>query len=153
MRHRKARKKLGRTYSHRHAMFGNLLAALAEHGRIQTTERKAKELRRLAERAITHFTRLGDLLLKDPESFGPEDSAKVVHALRVVRRNLKDRSALLKLYDNWAPRFLGRPGGYTRMFKMGPRRGDSAPMAVVEFVPAEMPEREGRGEKKVSKKA
>lgn len=145
MRHRKARTKLGRSPSHIRAMRSNMLATLIEHRRIKTTERKARELRSAAEKLVTRFTSLGDLLLKDRTKLEPDDRARVVHAMRMVRRSLRSREAVLTLYDDVAPRFLGRPGGYTRMYKTGPRRGDASPMAILEFIEAEMPEREGGG--------
>jgi large subunit ribosomal protein L17 len=143
---------MGRTPSHRRAMMSNMLAALIEHRRIKTTERKARDLRSLAEKTVTRFTALGDLLLKDRTSVPDEDKARIVHAMRMVRRTLKDRGAILTLYNDIAPRFLGRPGGYTRIYKTGVRQGDGAPMAILEFIEAEMPDREGpatpAGEKK-----
>lgn len=144
MRHRKARNKLGRTSAHRRATLSNMLLGLIEHGRIKTTERKARELRGFAERAVTRATRLGEILTKDWSRLEQDNRARLVHALRVTRQTLKDRQAVLRLFDEWAPRYLGRPGGYTRMFKLGNRRGDNAPMALLEFVPADMPEREAR---------
>jgi len=144
VRHRKARRKLGRSSSHIRAMYSNMLAALIEHRRIKTTERKARDLRSIAEKAVTRFTGLGDILLKDPDKLSQEEKAKLVHAMRIVRRSLRDRDAVLTLFDDVAPRYLGRPGGYTRMYKLGFREGDGAPMALLEFVEAEMPEREGR---------
>lgn len=144
MRHRKQRRKLGgRTPTHMRAMYSNMLASLVEHRRIKTTERKARDLRRIAERTVTRFTALGDLLLRDPEKLSTEEKARVVHAMRMVRRRLRDRGAVLRLFNDVAPRYLGRPGGYTRMYKLGPRQGDAAPMAILEFIDAEMPEREG----------
>jgi large subunit ribosomal protein L17 len=125
-------------------MYSNMLAALIEHRRIKTTERKARDLRSIAEKAVTRFTGLGDILLKDPDKLSQEEQARVVHAVRMVRRSLRNRDAVLALYDDVAPRYLGRPGGYTRMYKLGFREGDGAPMALLEFVEADMPEREGR---------
>jgi large subunit ribosomal protein L17 len=151
VRHRNARKKMGRTSSHRTAMFNNMLTSLVEHGRITTTERKAKELRGIAERSVTRFTRLGDILTKDQSKLDDEERSRVVHAMRMVGRDVRQRRWLLHLYNEWAPRYLGRSGGYTRVLKMGPRKGDAAPMAMIEFIDAEMPEREG-GEKKEEKK-
>jgi large subunit ribosomal protein L17 len=148
VRHRKARKKLGRSPSHIKAMRSNMLVSLIQHRRIKTTERKARELRSDAEKAVTRFTALGDLLLKDRTKLEPEDRARIVHAMRMVRRSLRDREAVLMLYNDIAPRYLGRPGGYTRMLKTGFRRGDAAPMAILEFIDAEMPEREGEPAKK-----
>jgi len=147
VRHRKAARQLGRSSAHRRAMLDNLLIALVEHGRIRTTTRKAAELRRVAERAVTRGVRLGDVLLKDWSKLEAEDNARLVHAIRLVRRSVRDRTTVLRLFEEWAPRYLGRPGGYTRVFKLGNRRGDNAPMALVEFVPAEMPQREGQPEK------
>ena len=122
-------------------MFGNMLAALVEHGRIKTTERKARELRSIAEKAVTRATSLGDTLLKRPENLDAEDRARVIHAMRMAGRSL-DRSSVLALFREVAPRYLGRPGGYTRVHKLGFRRGDGAPMALIEFIDAEMPESE-----------
>lgn len=143
MRHRKARTKLGRAPDHAKAMRSNMLASLVQHRRIETTERKARELRSVAEKAVTKFTSLGDILLKDPDKLPDEDRARIVHAMRLVRRVLRDRDAVLTMYEDIAPRYLGRPGGYTRMVKTRFRKGDGAPMAILEFVEAEMPEREG----------
>jgi len=129
---------------------GNMLSSLIEHGRIRTTETKARELRRVAERAVTRATRLGDILLKDWKALEAEDRGRLVHAIRMTRRNVRSREAVLRLFNEWAPRYLGRPGGYTRLFKLGHRRGDNAPLALIEFVPAEMPQREapsGEGQK------
>lgn len=144
MRHRKQKRKLGgRTPAHMRAMYSNMLASLVEHRRIKTTERKAKDLRRIAEKAVTRFTALGDILTRDPAKLAAEEKARMVHAMRVVGRRLRDRAAVVTLCNDVAPRYLGRPGGYTRIYKLGPRQGDAAPMALLEFVDAEMPEREG----------
>jgi large subunit ribosomal protein L17 len=155
MRHRKLRTKITGTSTHNRAIYSNLLKGLVEHGRVKTTAAKARVLRSVAERAVTRATRLGDLLLKDRTRLGAEDRARLVHAMRIVRRDLKDRDAVLRLFDEVAPRYLGRPGGYTRVYKLGPRRGDAAPLALVEFVAAEMPEKEGspRGEGAPEKKS
>jgi large subunit ribosomal protein L17 len=142
VRHRKGRTHLGRTTAHFEATMSNMLAALIEHGRIRTTETKARELRRHAERAVSRATRLGDILLKDRGKLDQEDKARFVHAVRLAKRRVRSRDAVLRLFDEWAPRYLGRPGGYTRMLKLGNRRGDNAPMALLEFVPADMPARE-----------
>ena len=116
MRHRVSGRKLGRTTSHRRAMFRNQLASFIEHERIRTTLHKAKELRPLAEKMITQ---------------GKRDT---LHARRLVRRWVDDRSLIKKLFDDIAPRFADRPGGYTRIVKLGPRLGDSAEMAILELV-------------------
>ena len=138
MRHRRARTKLGRTSAHRHAMYSNMLAALVEHGRIRTTQRKAHELRGIAERAVARATALGDLLTRDRASFSAEERAQYVHAIRQVRRTVKERGVALRLFEDIAPRFVGRPGGFTRICKTGFRRGDGAAMALIEFVDAEL---------------
>ncbi len=116
MRHRVSGRKLGRTTSHRRAMFRNQLASLIEHERIRTTVPKAKELRPLAEKMITQGKR------------------GTLHARRLVRRWVDDRSLIKKLFDDIAPRFAERPGGYTRIVKLGPRLGDAAEMAILELV-------------------
>jgi large subunit ribosomal protein L17 len=152
VRHRKEKRKLGRAPSHVRAMYSNMLASLIEHRRIKTTERKARDLRRIAEKAVTRFTSLGDLLLKDRSNLPAEDKAKVIHAMRMVSRTLRDRQAVLALYEDIAPRYLGRPGGYTRIYKTGFRRGDGAPLAILEFIDAELPEREGAKKSAAPKK-
>ena len=144
MRHRNARTKLGRTSSHRRAMISNMLIALVEHGRIKTTERKARELRSAAEKVVTRATSLGDILTKDRESLDQEEAAQVVHAMRMARRTLRSRDSVLRLFEDIAPRYLGRPGGYTRTLKLGFRKGDNASMVILEFVEADMPEMEGQ---------
>jgi len=116
MRHGKKGRKLGRTSAHRTALFRNQVSSLMEHGRIVTTLPKAKELRPIAERVVTH---------------GKQDT---VHARRWVRRWIADRDLVKKVFDDISPRFEERPGGYTRIVKLGPRQGDGAEMAVLEFV-------------------
>lgn len=116
MRHRKKGRKLSRTPSHRKATLRNLAASLFLHGRIQTTTAKAKELRPFAERLIT-LARRGD-----------------VHARRLAARKIYDRAVLGKLFDDIAPRFAERPGGYTRILKVGNRKGDAADMSLIELV-------------------
>ena len=116
MRHNVHHAKLGRTSAHRRAMFRNQLASLVQHERIRTTLPKAKALRPIAEKMITQ---------------GKRDT---VHARRLVRRWLPNRSDVKRLFDTISPRFAERPGGYTRIIKLGPRRGDAAEMAVLELV-------------------
>ena len=116
MRHNVHGRKLGRTTAHRKAMFRNQLTSLIEHEQIRTTLAKAKELRPLAERMVTHGKKGG------------------VHHRRLARRWLPDRSSVTKLFDEIAPRFEDRPGGYTRIVKLGPRKGDGAEMAILQFV-------------------
>jgi large subunit ribosomal protein L17 len=142
VRHRNLTTKVRGTGTHNRAMFSNMLLGLVEHGRITTTERRARMLRRVAERLVTRAKKLKDLLLKDREKLDPAEKAKLVHAMRMVRRDLKQREAVIRLFDEIAPRYLGRDGGYTRMYKTGPRKGDGAPMAILEFVEGEAPARE-----------
>jgi large subunit ribosomal protein L17 len=121
-------RKLGRSPAHRRALFRNQLASLVQEERIRTTLHKAKELRPIAERVITQ---------------GKRDT---LHARRLVRRWLDRRELVKKVFDDIAPRFQERPGGYTRIVKLGPRLGDGAEMAVIEFV--EQSETESGSEKK-----
>jgi len=137
MRHRKAGVHLSRTSAHRQALFSNLVAALFTNERIRTTDAKAKETRRLAERTITWARRVGDVLGKKPDRRTTEESARVVHAVRMARRVVRDRHAVVKLFDEIAPRFLGRHGGYTRIVKLDQRPGDAAPMSLLELIPDE----------------
>ena len=116
MRHRSKGKQLGRTYTHRKATLRNLATSLFRHERIETTTAKAKELRPFAERLIT-LARRGDL-----------------HARRLAGRNIQDRDVLGKLFDDIAPRYTERPGGYTRILKLGNRKGDAAEMSLIELV-------------------
>jgi len=117
MRHNVDGRKLGRTASHRRAMYRNLVISLIQHERIRTTTPKAKEARRLAERLIT-FAKRGDL-----------------SARRHVASILNDKAAVQKLFDDIGPRYKERAGGYTRVLKFAkPRRGDAAEMALLEFV-------------------
>jgi len=135
MRHRVAGLTLSRTSAHRQALFSNLVAALLTNEKIRTTDAKAKETRRLAERTITWARRVGDILTKKPDRRSSEESAQVVHAVRMARRVVRDRGAVLKLFDEIAPRYLARRGGYTRIVKLGQRPGDAAPMSLLELIP------------------
>jgi large subunit ribosomal protein L17 len=135
MRHQRAGVHLSRTSAHRKALFANLVAALFTNERIKTTDAKAKETRRLAERTITWARRLGDVLTKKPDKRTSEESARVVHAVRMARRMVRDRVAVMKLFDEIGPRYLSRAGGYTRIVKIGQRPGDAAPMSLLELIP------------------
>jgi large subunit ribosomal protein L17 len=137
MRHQRAGVHLSRTSAHRKALFSNLVAALFTYERIRTTDAKAKATRRLAERTITWARRLGDVLTKDPEKRNDEEKGRVVHAVRMARRVVRDRGAVVKLFDEIGPRYLGRHGGYTRIVKIGQRAGDAAPMSLLELIPDE----------------
>lgn len=121
MRHRVARRKLGRVTPHRVAMLRNLATALFDKERIRTTLMKAKELRPFAERLITMAKREDDRL----------------HARRLVLRDIQDQTVVKKLFDTLGARFASRPGGYTRILRLGPRRGDGAEMAILELLGSE----------------
>jgi large subunit ribosomal protein L17 len=116
MRHRAKGRQLSRTSSHRRALLNNMATSLFEHGRVITTEAKAKELRPFAEKLIT-LARRGDL-----------------HARRLVQRKIKDRETLSRLFTDIGPRFAARPGGYTRILKLGHREGDGADIARIELL-------------------
>jgi large subunit ribosomal protein L17 len=137
MRHQRAGVHLSRTAAHRKALFSNLVASLFTYERIRTTDAKAKETRRLAERTITWARRLGTVLTKSPDKRTEEEKGRVVHAVRMARRVVRDRGAVVKLFDEIGPRFLGRHGGYTRIVKIGQRPGDAAPMSLLELIPDE----------------
>lgn len=133
MRHRKDGRKLGRNSSHRKAMLRNMVTSLLEHGRIRTTEARAKEVRRLAERLITIGKRVQPSVL--PEDIEETDfKAKRVHAFRQILRVVRSREVAHLVMDDYATRYLERPGGYTRMMKLGRRKGDNAPLSIIELV-------------------
>ncbi len=158
MRHKNAGRKFDRNTSHRRAMLRNLTANLVLHERVETTDAKAKEIRRIVERLITRATRLGDALTVDigklKEGQGEQVLARRVHAQRLVASFLprtgtkvnadgttEEVDLIHKLFHDIAPRFMARVkenkgGGYTRVVKLNPRRGDNSPMAIVEILPA-----------------
>jgi len=133
MRHRKSGKKLGRKSSHRTALFNNLVTSLLTHGRIETTEAKAKELRRFADATITLSTSVNALVAKGDKAT-PAERAKILHARRQARQTVKTPDALARLFSEIGPHFAARKGGYTRILKTRVRKGDAAPMAFVELV-------------------
>jgi large subunit ribosomal protein L17 len=128
MRHNLAHRKLGRVSEHRIALLRNQAMALIRHERIETTMPKAKELRPFVERLIT--------IAKRGVASG-EANGKSLHARRMVAAELQDRDVVSKLFETIAPRFAERPGGYTRILRVGFRRGDSAEVAQVELVGSE----------------
>jgi large subunit ribosomal protein L17 len=134
MRHLKAHRKLGRTSEHRKAMFSNMVASLFQHGQIETTEPKAKELRSVAERAITWAKGVSDLVGKAPKSMSAAERLRIVHAKRMARRVVKNETSLDVLFASIGPSCAQRPGGYTRVLKTRFRNGDAAPMALVQLV-------------------
>ena len=128
MRHNVAHRKLGRVTEHRIALLRNQAMALLRHERIETTVPKAKELRPFVERLIT--------IAKRGVASG-EANGKMLHARRMVLAELPDKDVVGKLFDDLAPRFAERPGGYTRILRVGFRRGDSAEVAQIELVGSE----------------
>ena len=128
MRHRVAHRKLGRVTEHRIAMLRNQAHALLKHERIETTMPRAKELRPFVERIISIAKR---------GVAGGAENGKSLHARRLVLRDIPDREVVSKLFDTIAPRFESRPGGYTRILRLGYRRGDSAEVAQIELVGSE----------------
>jgi large subunit ribosomal protein L17 len=133
MRHMKAGRKLGRKSAHRKAMYSNLVAALVTHGKIETTEAKAKELRSIADKTIHWGVGVSSLVAKGTRKLSDIERARVVHAKRMARRVLKDETALERLFAEIAPQLAGRPGGYTRVLKTRFRVGDAARMALVQL--------------------
>jgi large subunit ribosomal protein L17 len=129
VRHRKAGKKLGRNTSHRQAMFRNMATSLFKHEQIETTDVKAKQLRPVAEKMIT-LAKRGDL-----------------HARRQVLAYMKDKAVTHRLFEELKDRYLDRQGGYVRIIKKGTRKGDAAPISVIQLLP------EDQGKKKSKKKA
>jgi large subunit ribosomal protein L17 len=132
MRHQKAGRKFGRKASSRDALFSNMVSSLIEHERIRTTDAKAKELRRIAERTISWATSVGNLV--GNEKSDAADKARVVHAMRMAQRVVKHRPSLEKLFSEIGPRMAARAGGYLRIMKLGNRHGDAAPISIIEFV-------------------
>jgi large subunit ribosomal protein L17 len=133
MRHLKAYRKLGMNASHRKAMMRNMVTSLIEHERIETTDIRAKELRRLADRMVTLGKR-GDL-----------------HSMRLSLKTIRTKTAAKKLFDELAPRFKEKQGGYTRIVKVGRRLGDNADMSILEW---SLPQAtEDSSKKKSAKKA
>src|SRR5439155_6411892 len=128
MRHNLAYRKLGRVSEHRIALLRNQATALIRHERIETTVPKAKELRPFVERLVT--------IAKRGLAAG-EGHVKLLNARRTVMVDIQDRAVVGKLFDEIAPRFEARPGGYTRLLRLGFRRGDAADVAQVEFVGSE----------------
>jgi len=120
MRHGKSGRRLGRTTSHREAMFRNLVTSFLNHEKITTTDAKAKEIRSVAEKMITLGKR-GDL-----------------HSLRQAASYIREKSTVTKLFSTIAPRYKDRPGGYTRIIKLGVRQGDAASVSIIELVEEEM---------------
>ncbi|MBX3187177.1 MAG: 50S ribosomal protein L17 [Labilithrix sp.] len=165
MRHHNAGRKFDRNTSSRRAMFRNLTANLVLNERIETTDAKAKELRRVAERLITKARRLGEVAYTPFEKLSDTNKARRLATKRLIAAWLprwgtrmekggetKKVDLVEKVLIDLAKRFEGRPGGYTRIIKLGPRRGDNAPMAIIELVTGAAAEGDGAGEGKKAKK-
>lgn len=151
MRHRNAGRQFSRNSSHRRAMLRALTANLIAHERIETTDAKAKELRRVAERVITKARRLGEVAYTQNDKLSLADRARRQAAQQQVARFLqrfavvgngdaaKKVDLIEKLFVELAQRFKDRPGGYTRIIKVGNRRGDNAPISIIELVTSDEP--------------
>jgi len=135
MRHKKHRATLGVTREHRAAMLSNMTASLITHGRIKTTLTKAKALRPFAEKLIT----------KAKRAAAKTDPKDALHLRRLAHRDLRDENALTLLFNEKVNEFKDRNGGYTRIYKLGPRLGDAAEMALIELVKADDPGYKKRG--------
>ena len=144
MRHRVAHRKLGRVTEHRIAMLRNQATALLRHEHLTTTVPRAKELRPFVERLITVAKR---------GLAGGETNGHVLTARRLVMQDLQDREVVTKLFDTIAPRFAERPGGYTRLLRIGYRKGDSAEVAQVELIGSEFDPKKAEEEKKAAEAA
>ena len=146
MRHRKTGRQFSRNSSHRRAMLRALTANLVTHERIETTDAKAKELRGVVERLITKAKRLGEVAYTPQDKLSKADIARRQAAQQQMGRFLRRFGAvekdgetekidlIEKVFLDLAKRFAARPGGYTRVVKVGPRRGDNAPISIIEFV-------------------
>ena len=141
MRHRNAHRKLGRVSEHRTALLRNQAEALLAHEKIETTVPKAKELRPYVERLITIAKR--GVRANDPKGVS-------LSARRLVMRDVLNETVVTKLFDELAPRFMERPGGYTRILKLGHRRGDAAEMAQIELIGSEFDPKKAEEEKKAA---
>jgi large subunit ribosomal protein L17 len=127
MRHKVAGKHLGRSSNHRKSLRRSLMNDLFRHERIRTTEAKARAIRGETEKLITIAKR----------ALAHEDSSRAVHARRLVMARLNNRESVTKIFDELAPRYEDRPGGYTRILKLEPRKGDAAKMVLIELVDSE----------------
>jgi large subunit ribosomal protein L17 len=133
MRHRKSGRKLGRNAPHRAALFNNLVTSLLTYGRIETTEAKAKDLRGFADSTISLGVSVHGLVAKGDQAT-KEERAQIVHARRQARKTVTTPDALKRLFTEIGPHFASRKGGYTRLLKTRVRKGDAAPMALVELI-------------------
>jgi large subunit ribosomal protein L17 len=144
MRHRNAHRKLGRDSSHRTALLRNQAEALLRHEKIETTVPKAKELRPYVERLIT-------IAKRGNKAADPKGAS--LSARRLVMRDVLNETVVTKLFDELAPRFADRPGGYTRILKLGHRRGDAAEVAQIELIGSEFDPKKAEADKKAAEEA
>lgn len=135
MRHQKTGRKLGRNSSHRKAMYRNMVTSLFSHQQLETTDAKAKELRRVAEKMIT-LAKRGDL-----------------HARRLALAYMKDKKVTHRLFDEMQEQFHDRQGGYVRVIKKGTRKGDGAPVSIIQLVTNEKEIKGGKGKSKADNQA
>ncbi len=142
MRNRNSVKQFGRTYSHRKAMFANMATSFFESERIVTTKQKAKELKSVSEKLITRAKKNIDL----------DDAAAALHNKREVMKVIKNRDVVKKLFEDIAPRFKDRNGGYTRIYLLGKRPGDAADMAIIELVTKAPSDKKEESKEKKDKK-
>ena len=149
MRHNVDAKKFGRDASHRKAMWRNMATSLFREGRIRTTKAKARELRRVADRLVTLAKRAATYAEGDEQQI----AARKLHLRRQAYGFLRDKAVVAKLFDEIAGKYLERNGGYTRLIKIGQRKGDGAEIAFVELVEEEVPEKKKRGKKSGKKGA
>ena len=140
MRHRNSVRQLGRTHSHRRAMYANMTASFYLNERVITTKEKAKELKRISEKLITRARRNLGL----PEN----EVGKKLHNKRIVMKFIKNREAVQKLFDDIAGRNVNRKGGYTRIYLLGRREGDAAEMAILELVEKKQKEIKAKDQEK-----
>ncbi len=151
MRHGKKYRHLSRSTPHRLAMFANMAASLLKEERIRTTDAKAKELRSIVEKLITH-AKVGAKFAAEAQAATLEVdkkrlTAQAMHKRRTVARVLRDGQAVQKLFGDIQARFATRPGGYTRILKLGTRIGDAAPISIIELVERRVPEAASTAEK------
>lgn len=138
MRHLNGGNKLSLVSSHRNAMLMNMVTSLMEHGRIRTTQARAKEARRIADRVITLSKRVPNSSLGDLEGDALKAAlVRRVHAIRLAGRWVNSKDVLQKIFTDYSDRYATRPGGYTRIYKLGKRPGDQADMVLLELITEE----------------
>ena len=135
MRHKSAGRQFGIDSTARKALFRNMVTSLMQHGSVRTTDGKAKELRKIADRVITFAKKVPNAELAGLEGEALRVAlAKRVHAIRLAGRYVNDKEVLTKIFTEYSDRYAQRPGGYTRIYKIGKRPGDNAKMALISLV-------------------